>query len=419
MNRVFENLRGRLLGGPIRRFYALRAAQSIATEISYALEMDEALKILVNRIASYMSVEIISVMLIDSEKKRLVVNIAKGLGDEIVKDSESRGLGEGVAGWVGKTGEPLLISDITKDSRFSVRQSGRYYNNSLLSVPLKVRDRVFGVINVNNKTSHDIFRHYDLVFLRTVASISAIAIDNIRLQEEAKKAAKNNYEVVANVSHDLKTPLATIHEALLLILEGTLGKLNEKQEHYLDLAKQNTDRLHRMINELLESARAEHGKALMKRNYFSITDTAKSILDSLSVVAKEKGVSIKSAIPDKSIQIWGDPDKLNEVISNLIDNAIKYNRPDGKVDVAMSENETSITISVSDSGMGITKEDMNRIFERFYRSERNAKEGIPGTGLGLSIVQDIVKMHKGEISVKSEEDKGTTFTVTLPKSLRK
>ena len=159
MNRVLENIKTRLTGGPIKRFYKLKAAYSIAMEISSSLDLEEALKTFVNRVASYLGVEIVSIMFLDNEKRRLIIKIAKGLSEEVIKDSNAS-LGEGISGWVGKTGEPLLLKDITKDARFT-RSSGRhYYNNSLLTVPLKLRGKVLGVMNVNNKVSKDIFRQW-------------------------------------------------------------------------------------------------------------------------------------------------------------------------------------------------------------------------------------------------------------------
>lgn len=414
--RVLENIK--ILGGPIRRFYRLKAAHSIAMEISLSLDLEEALKTFVNRVASYMRVEIISVMFLDKEKRRLVIKISRGLNEDAVKDSNAS-LGEGISGWVGKTGESLLIKDITKDARFA-RSSGRhYYNNSLLTVPLKTSGRIIGVVNVNNKISRDIFRQYDLDLLNAIADISAIALENARFQDEMKRVDKNNYEMISNVSHELKTPLATIKEALLLLSEGSLGAVSEKQKKFLDLSIQNVDRLNRLINEFLDSAKLENSKSSEKRSLFNITGVTRTIMDSLDVIAKDRGIILEGIIPDKKIEIWGDPDKLNQVISNLVDNAIKYNKPEGKVQVSLKEADDSIVISVKDTGMGIPKGDLDKVFDRFYRVERSDTAGIPGTGLGLSIVKDIVNMHKGAISVESEINDGSKFTVALPKNLRK
>lgn len=409
----------RRIGGVNRfmgRFYNSRIAYSISTELLSAIDLEDCLKILVNRIASYLSVEIVSIMLIDNDKKRLVVKIAKGLNEDIVRDAGSA-IGEGIAGWVGKTGEPLLIKDITKDIRFTPRGGGKYYNNSLLSVPLKMHDRIIGVINVNNKASRGIFRESDLDLLNAIANFAAMAIEVMRLEGQIAKNNKDTSELISNVSHDLKTPLATIKEALLLILEGVTGQINEKQKRYLGISAENVRRMARIIDNILSSDKIIQDRHI-KRNLFNVSETVKSIIDSLGIVAKKGGIILEGSIPDKKIEMWGDPDKLNEVISNLVENAIKYNKPEGRVDLLLKEDEKSVTISVRDTGMGISKDDINRVFDRYYRVDDAEKSGVSGTGLGLSIVKDIVNMHKGNISVESERDKGTKFTVKLPKDLR-
>lgn len=250
-------------------------------------------------------------------------------------------------------------------------------------------------------------------------SSRSLAAENERLRNEIKRINKSNYEEASNVSHELKTPLAVIKEALLLLSEGSLGAVNEKQKKFLDLSAQNVERLNRLINGFLDSAKAENSGYAMRRSLFSITDTTKTIMDSLNVIAKEKGIVLEGAIPDKRIEIWGDPDKLNQVVSNLLDNAIKYTRPEGKVRVSLEEGDDSVIISVSDTGIGIPEGDIGKVFDRFYRVNSDDTAEVSGSGLGLSIVKDIVDMHKGEISVKSEINNGSKFTVALPKNLRK
>jgi signal transduction histidine kinase len=231
--------------------------------------------------------------------------------------------------------------------------------------------------------------------------------------------ADNRIKVRARVSdtlHDIKAPMATIKEALLLLRDGVGGKTSEKQGKYIGIALDCAERIIRMTDNILASkSRARE----MKRMRFSITDAAKAILGSLEVLAKAKSVKLNGSVPAKTIEVWGDPDRLNEAISNLIENAIKYNKPDGSVDFSLGEDSDNIIISVRDTGIGIDEEDLGRVFDRHYRSRRAELNGIPGTGLGLSIVREIVDMHKGDISVESQgPGGGTKFTVVLPKDLR-
>lgn len=255
--------------------------------------------------------------------------------------------------------------------------------------------------------------------LNILRAVNSMATENNKLQNDMNRVNKNNYEIISNISHELKTPLAIIKEALLILSEGSLGGVSEEQKKFLDISTQNVERLNRLINGFLDSARRENSNSSMNRKLFSITAVTKTIMDSLDIIAREKGIVLEGIIPDKKIEIWGDPDKLNQVISNLVDNAIKYNRPAGKVRVSLEEADGMVNISVRDTGVGIPKDDLDKVFDKFYRVERSDTAGISGTGLGLSIVKDIVDMHKGVISVESEIDNGSKFMVALPKSLRR
>jgi len=255
--------------------------------------------------------------------------------------------------------------------------------------------------------------------LYTQTPAHSLVTENQRLRDEIKRISQNSFDMVSNVSHELKAPLATIKEALFLLSDGSFGAVSEKQKKFLDISTQNVERLNRLINEFLDSAKLENHKSSMRRILFSITGAARIIIDSLDMIAKDKGIVIEGVIPDKKIEIWGDPDKLNQVMSNLVENAIKYNRPSGKVRVSLEESDDSVVISIRDTGVGIPKDSLDKVFDRFYRVERSDTAGIPGTGLGLSIVKDIVNMHKGAISVESEINGGSKFTVALPKTLRK
>lgn len=237
---------------------------------------------------------------------------------------------------------------------------------------------------------------------------SSIAVENVRLREMA-----------ANLSHELRTPLAVIIESVALMRDGTAGVLTEQQKRLLYLSHENSLRLNRMINEFLDSTKKERTISAMKRSLFDITSAARTILDSLSLIAGQKGISLDGVIPDKKVEIWGDPDKINEVINNLVDNAIKYNKPEGRISIALHEEDAHVMISVSDTGLGIPKDDIDKVFNRSYRSDRDSKSNVPGSGIGLAVVKDIVKMHQGTVSVESEINMGSKFTVRLPKDLRK
>jgi len=400
-----------------KRLYELTAAYQIAREASSIFDLGKCLKLLVERIADLMAVDIVSIMLIDKEKSELMVKLARGLDAKIIRDAKIK-VGEGVSGWIAKTGKPLLIKDIGKDKRFQ-RRNGKYNTDSLLSVPLKIENKVIGVINVNNKRSKDVFTKEDLNTLQAVADMASIAIENARLQEEAKTLDKIKSDFIANVSHELRTPLAAIKESVSLILDGITGKINDKQKKFLELSSNNIERLTHLIEELLELSQLESKKADTKRAQIDITALAKASVDSLKPLAARKKVSLQSSFPRKKIKVWASADKINQAITNLIGNAIKYNKSQGDVEVTLEDTGKFVSICISDTGVGIPKKDLSKIFKRFQRGESLSETEGKGAGLGLSITNEIVRMHEGRIKVESEVGKGSKFIMILPKDLRR
>lgn len=403
-----------------RRLFELAAAYHIGKEASSVFDFEKCLKILTNRIADFLSVEIVSLMLINRDRNGLVIKFAKGLEDEIIRQAKIN-LGEGIAGWIAVTGEPLLIKDLERDTRFPRRSNagGRYYTNSLLSVPLKIRDKVIGVINVNNKISKDIFCEEDLEILKTIADFAAVIIENARLHEEACARDQLKSDFISNISHELRTPLTAIKEAIFIILDGMTGVITTEQKRFLEIAKQNIERLGRLIDELLELARLDAKKTPSKRKLFDVVGMVKTAASTLSPLAREKGLHFTSILPGVPIEIWGDPDKLIQVVINLIDNAIKYNKPQGKVEIGVEERGETVELTVIDAGLGIPREDFEKIFDRFHRMSVHANGEIPGSGLGLSIAKGIIDAHGGQIRLDSEIGKGSKFSVILPKDIRK
>jgi len=398
------------------KLFKLTAAYNINKEATDASGLENVLNLLVDRIAQLMSVGIVSLMLLAKNKSGLVMKIARGLDRGIVKNLKVK-LGEGVSGWVAQTGQPLLIKDISKDPRFSKR-NGKYHNDSLLSVPLKLQDKVIGVINVNNKINRDIFNEEDLDTLNMIANLSTAAVVNASLKDDIKEIDQLRTSFIANVSHELRTPLAALKESVTLILEEIAGGINDQQRRFLSLAVKNIDRLGRLIDNILDFSKVEAETKEMKRSLFDVGEIVGIAVSSLKPLADKQNIKIKSFLPNKKVEIWGDNDKLYEVITNFIDNAIKYNRQKGKVEVRLEDVGDDAKIYISDTGIGIPEGELDKIFDRFSRVQGSFKGNVKSTGLGLSIVKDIIEMHGGQIAVESKPDKGSKFTISLPKNLR-
>ncbi len=244
-----------------------------------------------------------------------------------------------------------------------------------------------------------------------------VAIDDIterkQAEEKLKEAMELKSQFVSTVSHELRTPLANMKEAIGIVLDGEAGEINNKQRNFLDIAKRNVDRLARLINDVLDFQKLEAGRMKLNMQANDINEIVEEVHETMDLSAKEKGVNFSIELDDNLPKASFDRDKIIQVLTNLVSNAIKFTPEHGRVSVAARCRSEELVIRVSDTGMGIPSEALPKIFGRFYRVHRPGKQ-IQGTGLGLAIVKKIVMMHDGRIDVESEVNRGTTFTVFLP-----
>ncbi|MDP1852588.1 MAG: hybrid sensor histidine kinase/response regulator [Candidatus Omnitrophota bacterium] len=222
-------------------------------------------------------------------------------------------------------------------------------------------------------------------------------------------------EFIAVVSHELRTPLSITKEGLNLILDEVTGKLNQQQKELLEVAKNNIERLGRIIGDILDISKIEAGKLPLHK---SIVD-ASQILHDLFVfhkdTAEQKGVKFNLEAPLHRIPIYLDRERIIQVLVNLISNAIKFTKEGGSIKVKLTEDERELVFSVEDTGIGIAESDMGKIFDKFQQFSDAQGMGQKGTGLGLSIAKKIVEIHKGRIWFYSKLGEGSEFSFSLPK----
>jgi len=232
---------------------------------------------------------------------------------------------------------------------------------------------------------------------------------------ELKKFEKARSEFIANVSHELKTPITSIIGFVETLKDGAINDL-KKRDEFLNIIHSHSRRLDNLVNDILSLSRIEFREIEMNPVPISV----KEILDNAQALynnkIKSKKQSLKINIPTELPAAFSDPDMIVQVFSNLIDNAIKFTPERGKIAVEARDVNDFIQIDVSDTGIGIAEEHLSRIFERFYRVDKARSREMGGTGLGLAIVKHIVHANRGEVSVKSEFGKGSTFSVFLPKT---
>lgn len=248
-------------------------------------------------------------------------------------------------------------------------------------------------------------------FLRVAKDVT----EKKRYERRLKELDKMKSDFVSNVSHELRTPLTSIKGSVDNMLDGLTGPLNEKQIRYLARIKSNTDRLSRLVNDLLDLSRIEAGRVEVRPATLPLTALAEEVAEHLKPLAAEKLIRIEVPSPDPKVTVWADRDKVTQILMNLVGNAIKFTPEQGKVSVAIERSENEyVRISVADTGPGILPEERSKIFSKFYQIDSVNKQKPKGSGMGLAISKALVEMQGGKIWVEGEVGRGSTFSFTLP-----
>jgi two-component system phosphate regulon sensor histidine kinase PhoR len=230
---------------------------------------------------------------------------------------------------------------------------------------------------------------------------------------ELKKLELVRSDFVANVSHELKTPLTSIKGFVETLLEGALDD-KENNRRFLKIIQNHTERLNNLVNDLLSLSHLESKEIVLVKNNFNLCQQLEEVMAGFKSQLKRKNVDLKNELP-ADISVIADKDRIEQVFTNLIDNAIKFNQENGFIKIYGQNINGKIKIIIEDSGIGIATKDIPRIFERFYRVDKARSRQLGGTGLGLSIVKHIVELHGGSVGVESSEGFGSKFWFILPR----
>ncbi len=230
---------------------------------------------------------------------------------------------------------------------------------------------------------------------------------------EIKRLERVRREFVANVSHELKTPLTAIKGLLETLLSGALEDAANNRR-FVTLIDEDATRLGRLIDDLLELSQIESKADVLALQAVLLRPLLEDLARTLRPRADARQVTLHLEVTADAPPVQGDPDRLRQIFSNLLDNAIKFNKPGGRVTVRAAVDGPSLRVNVQDTGTGIPEADLPRIFERFYRVDKARSRELGGTGLGLAIVKHLIELHQGRVTVESRPGQGSTFTVTLP-----
>ncbi len=234
-----------------------------------------------------------------------------------------------------------------------------------------------------------------------------------KAEEELKRLDQLKRDFIATVSHELRTPLAITKEGISLILDRITGVINEEQEKILGTAGSNIDRLARIIDGLLNVSKIEAGKVSLRRRSVEITGLIRQVAADFELHLKAKNLELRINVPKNRLDVFVDPDKLVQVFINLLGNALKFTRR-GHIEISLQEKESEIECVVADTGVGISEEDLPKVFSKFEQFGRLPGPGEKGTGLGLAITKGIIELHGGKIWVESKLGLGAKFSFVLP-----
>ncbi len=312
--------------------------------------------------------------------------------------------------------ERILYSNPFFEKTFSMNGTveGRKFNEIINDPPLL--DTVRGIISAGKKQPQEITiqgKGSQILEARLVP-FSDMVIGFFQDVTEEKKVEAIKRDFVANVSHELRTPLASIKGYAETLLDGAMDD-KATLKKFLTIIDRHTNRMTAIIDDLLTLSMIESQQMQLKLEIIDIKGLINSILQGFEKNARDKGLKLIFDIVDNLPPAAADRVRLEQVIVNLVDNAIKYTNQ-GEVKISARKEDKTIRIDVEDTGIGIPEKDIPRIFERFYRVDKGRSREIGGTGLGLAIVKHIIQAHKGQIWVKSISGRGTTFSLSLPLS---
>jgi signal transduction histidine kinase len=310
---------------------------------------------------------------------------------------------ESIAGWVALNRTPQIVNNVQQDERhFDIDQKINFISRSLIAVPLIARQKLIGVLEVLNKKQGQ-FDEEDQEILLALAAQAAVAIENSRLFQQS--------DLIAEFVHELRTPMSSIFTASYLLQRPEIAA--EQRLRMAQTIHQETQRLNELATIFLDLASLESGRASLHPTRFAIRSLMEECLQVAQMKAAEQAIQLHLETPESLPELEADRDKIKQVILNLLNNAVKYNYPNGQVWLRAWIIDPLLFFSVQDTGVGIPTEQISQLFTRFFRAS-NVERSISGTGLGLSISRCIVEMHNGEIQVVSTLNVGTTFTVQLP-----
>jgi PAS domain S-box-containing protein len=415
-NARLNQMAAQRLDETVRQIGELAVLYAVAQAGAESTNEDELIERVTHLIGETFYPDNFGVLLVDESEKAVITHPSyRGV-------QSTNKLGKGITGRVAADGKPRLVADVAISSGYlRLDQETR----SELCVPMKIEEKVIGVINAES-TKVNAFTLGDERLLTTAADLLAVAIHKIRLHtdlqqhaqdlsvalEKQKELDRLKSQFIQNVSHELRTPLAIIRGYAEILDSGDLGELDFAYKDPVSTIARRAAMLSNLVDDLVSILEAEERNLKMKD--FDLGVLLQTMMDDFQISAQKAEVTLHATIASRLPLFHGDPDHMRRVVDNLVGNALKFTPHGGTVSLSMDVADENFVIQVSDTGIGIPEEELQRIFERFYQVDGSMSRKFGGTGLGLSLVHEIVSAHHGTIDVASQVGTGTTFTIRIP-----
>jgi len=328
-------------------------------------------------------------------------------------------LEDGLIGQTVRTGETTLTTDVTQNPHYHALTPGM---RTQLTVPIKreERERGIGVIGVIvlESDQDDTFSESSVAFIGRLADHAAIAIENARLFQIVQQANDAKTDFISFVSHELKQPMTSMKGYIDLLMKGIGGPLNDQQQQFLHIVRNNVGRMDRLVQDLLDVSRIESGRLRLDMGRIVPEEIVSEAVQAFEQEIAAKRQTLQVALPPSLPTVTGDRGRLIQVLTNLVSNANKYTPEQGTItvsaDVWSDKGQDYVRWSVQDNGIGMKPDELSRLFTKYFRASNAAVRSVQGTGLGLVITRSIVEMHGGQVMVDSEYQQGSTFSFAIP-----
>ncbi len=392
----------------------------VTRSLSVSLNLETFLDALISAAAELTGCEVASILELDEEGGQLHFTALPWFHRELLKLVKVP-LEASLAGWVFQNSRPVSVPDISKEIRHfkGADQTAKFATRSLMAVPIMYRGETLGVLEVVNKTGDVNYTEEDQLILETLASLAAMAIQNLRLvnkvdhsQEQITQLDRMKSSFIGIASHELRTPLGLILGYATFLREV----IQPEYRPQLDIIHRNAMRLKEIIDNLANMDNLQRGVASVRAHTISIKRLIEEAVKSFHQEAKNKRITLRFEVPPDDLLVEGDSPKISIALGNVISNAITFTNPGGEINIVAGSIPGYVKVSVIDDGIGIPAKDLPHIFERFYQVESHLTRSHGGMGLGLSVSKVMVEIHGGRIWAESVEGKGSNFIFLLPTS---